>query len=78
MGDLYSESLEDDITEAEVYTAVRALKNGKAAGPDGIIGEFFKHSATFIMPFLVKFFIIDYLQQAHTRKLGQKQLFTRC
>ena len=33
------ESLEGDIIEAEVYTVVRALKNGKAAGPDGIIGE---------------------------------------
>ena len=56
MGDVYFESLEGDITEAEIYTAVRALKNGKAAGPDGIIGEFFKHSATFVVPFLVKFF----------------------
>ena len=56
MGDVYFESLEGDITEAEVYTAVRALKNGKAAGPDGIIGEFFKHSFTFVVPFLVKFF----------------------
>ena len=27
-GDVYFESLEGDITEAEVYTAVRALKNG--------------------------------------------------
>ena len=41
----------------EVYTAVRALKNGKAAGPDGIIGEFFKHSATFVVPFLVVVFL---------------------
>ena len=41
LGDVYFESLEGDITEAEVYTAVRALKDGKAAGPDGIIGEFF-------------------------------------
>ena len=56
LGDVYFESLEGDITEAEVYTAVRALKNGKAAGPDGITGEFFKHSATFVVPFLVKFF----------------------
>ena len=45
--DVYSESLEGDITKAEVYTTVTALKNGKSAGPDGIIGEFFKHSAHF-------------------------------
>ena len=50
------ELLEGDITEPEVYTAVRALKNGKAAGPDGIIGEFFKTSATLVVPFLVKLF----------------------
>ena len=53
LGDVYFESLEGDITEVEVYTAVRALKDGKAAGPDGIIGEFFQHSATFVVPFLV-------------------------
>ena len=70
-GDVYFESLEGDITEAEVYTAVRALKNGKAAGPDGIIGEFFKHSAIFCCAIFSKNSLIDYLQQ------GQKQLLVR-
>ena len=50
-GDVYFESLEGDFSEAEVYTAVRVLKNGEAAGPDGVIGEFFKHSATFVVFF---------------------------
>ena len=53
---MHLESLENDITEADVYTAVRTLKNGKTAGPDGILGKFFKHSATFVVPFWVKFF----------------------
>ena len=39
-------ALECDITEGEVYEAIKMLKNGKAAGPDLIIGEFFKNSAT--------------------------------
>ena len=54
--DIDIDSLECEITEAEVYTALRAIKNGKAAGPDGIIGEFLKHSAITIVPFLVKLF----------------------
>ena len=49
------ESLERNISEAEVYAAIRALKNGKAAGPDGIISEFFKNSASIVVPFLVKY-----------------------
>ena len=40
------------ITREEVLLAVQRLKNGKAAGPDGIIGEILKHA----MDFLVKFF----------------------
>lgn len=48
--------LEGDISEDEVLAAIRTLKNGKAAGPDGIISEFFKHSAIKLLPFLVSFF----------------------
>jgi hypothetical protein len=48
--------LECDISESEVYEAIRALKNGKAAGPDGILSEFFKHAATTLVPYLVKCF----------------------
>ena len=47
----------DDIAalEGEVYEAIRMLKNGKAAGPDLIIGEFFINSAH-VIPFLVQYF----------------------
>ena len=48
--------LESDITECEVYAAIRSLGNRKAAGPDGMIGEFFKNSAASVVPFLVKYF----------------------
>ena len=34
-------ALECDVTEGEVYEAIIMLKNGKAAGPDLIIGDYF-------------------------------------
>ena len=49
------ESLDRDISEAEVYEAIRMLKNGKAAGPDGMISEFLKNPACSVVPFLVKY-----------------------
>ena len=36
--------------------AVRKLKNKKAAGPDGIIGEMLKNSGSYILDFFAKFF----------------------
>ena len=50
------ETLECDITEAEEYEAIRILKNGKAPGPNWLIGEFFKNSAAHVVPFLVRYF----------------------
>jgi exonuclease III len=44
------------ITEEEVRAAIKALKNQKAAGPDSLIGEFYKHSCEQILPFFIKFF----------------------
>ena len=44
------------ITREEVLLAVQRLKNGKAAGPDGIIGELLKHAGHLAMDLLVKFF----------------------
>ena len=44
------------ITREEVLLAIQRLKNGKAAGPDGINGEFFKHAGHLAVDFLVKFF----------------------
>ena len=46
------------ITKDEVKVALRKLKNRKAAGPDGIIGELIKNACIYepILDFLVKFF----------------------
>ena len=45
------------ITREEVLLAIQRLKNGKAAGPDGITGELFKHAGHLAVVFLVKLFI---------------------
>lgn len=53
---LNCESLNSPITDNEIRSAIRALKDRKAAGPDGLIGEFYKQSCEKILPFLVNFF----------------------
>jgi hypothetical protein len=60
-GEMYVDVLPHDmlngtISEFEVMNAIRALKANKAAGPDCLIGEFYKNSAECIVPFLVKYF----------------------
>ena len=54
--DVFDEILDADITAEDVKAAIRHLKNGKAAGPDGIIGEILKAAEESIVPFLVKYF----------------------
>ena len=43
------------VTREEVLLAIQRLKNGKAAGPDGIIGELLKHAGHLPVDFLVAF-----------------------
>ena len=45
-------ALECDITEREVNETITTLKYGKAAGPDQIIGDFFKILLHMLSPFL--------------------------
>jgi hypothetical protein len=49
-------TLNEVITAKEVEEALRHLKANKAAGPDGIIPEIFKHSSNVITDFLVVLF----------------------
>ena len=44
------------ISISEVQGAIKALQNNKAAGPDGLSGEFFKHSAPCVVLFLTEYF----------------------
>ena len=50
------ESLDRPITREEILLAIKKLKNGKSAGPDGLVGEFFKHAGSSTIDFLVKLF----------------------
>ena len=44
------------ISKQEILLAIRRLKNGKAAGPDGVICEMLKHASDQVVNFLVKYF----------------------
>ena len=49
-----SDRLEVDIMQLEVLDAIRALKNNKAPGPDGLSGEFYKYAAPCVVEFLTQ------------------------
>ena len=46
--DVYHDRL---ITREDILLAIQRLKNGKAAGPDGIIGELLKHAGHLAVDF---------------------------
>ena len=54
--ELHGVSDEVYITHLEVLGAFRALKNSKAPGPDGFIGEFYKCAAPCDVEFLTQYF----------------------
>ncbi|KAK7100495.1 hypothetical protein V1264_023441 [Littorina saxatilis] len=54
--DVVEHVLDRPISKEEVTLAIRKLKNGKSAGPDGLIGELFKHSGEAVVMFLVRLF----------------------
>ena len=41
--------------QLEVLDAIRALKNNKAPGPDGLSGEFYKYAAPCVVEFLTQY-----------------------
>ena len=48
--------INEPVTKDEVTRALISLKNGKAPGPDGIIGEMFKNASDVVLDFFVKLF----------------------
>ncbi|XP_077996531.1 uncharacterized protein LOC144449832 [Glandiceps talaboti] len=44
------------ITDEEILASISSLKNGKSAGPDNILGEFFKSSPQVLLPYLKALF----------------------
>ena len=51
--------INEPITKDEVTRALISLKNGKAPGPDGIIGEMFKNASDVVLDssFFLSFFL---------------------
>ena len=52
----YIEDLDKPISKDEILKAMQKLKNNKASGPDGLIGEFYKFSSVEIIEYLVLLF----------------------
>ena len=48
--------INEPITKDEVTGTLISLKNGKAPGPDGIIGEMFKNASDVVLDLFVKLF----------------------
>ena len=55
--EMYCETLNEPITKDEINAAIKALKDQTAAGPDGLIGQFYKSSTIYIVP---KVFIFSF------------------
>ncbi|MCB4763941.1 MAG: reverse transcriptase family protein, partial [Sulfurovum sp.] len=50
------DTLDGVISVSEVQAAIKALKDNKAAGPDGLSSEFFRYSAPCVLHFLTEYF----------------------
>ena len=51
-------TLDGVITVSELQDAINALKNSKAAGPDGLSSECFRQSAPCVVLFVTEYFSI--------------------
>ena len=51
-----TDGLDDPISKEEVLLALKKIKTGKSAGPDDLIGEFYKYSGEVVVEFLVSLF----------------------
>ena len=58
---LANDTLNDEMTEEEITSAIQSLKNGKAPGYDYVINEYIKSTISLCMPLYLKLFneIID-------------------
>ena len=53
---IYDDILNGDIIEDEVLNAIKKLKNGKAAGIDDFVNEYFKYSSPQLVNIYCKLF----------------------
>ena len=69
--------INEPITKDEVTRALISLKNGKAPGPDGIIGEMFKNASDVVLDlFCLLSYLMKYLMKEYILKTGQTQSIT--
>ena len=66
------DTLNGPVTKEEVIKAVKSLKNGKSASPDGVIGELIKYSDSFCVDSLVK--LLKKMTKTFTLTIGLNQL----
>ena len=52
------EELDIPITESEILSSIKQLRNNASAGPDYLLNEFFKNGTHVLLPYLVKLFNI--------------------
>ena len=50
------DTLDGVISVSKVQAAIKALKNNKAAGPEGLSSKFFRYSALCVLHFLTEYF----------------------
>ena len=50
------DTLDGAISVSEVQAAIKALKDNKVAGPDGLSNDFFRYSAPCVLHFLTEYF----------------------
>ena len=67
-----------DISPKEVTEAIHHLKANKAAGPDGIIPEAYKHAGDKIIPFLVHLFNTIFTSGEHIEALTEAIILPLC
>jgi hypothetical protein len=58
---IYDDILNGDITEDEVLNAIKNLKNGKAAGIDDFVNEYFKYSQSINRNVYIFFFLQPFI-----------------
>ena len=51
-----NEEINTQITETEIYIAIKNLKNNKSSGPDRILNEHIKYTADLMMPVYIQLF----------------------
>lgn len=67
--------LDEEISEAEIRKAIKSLKSGKAAGPDGLPSDFFLHACDSLVKFLCPLFNKVFVSGAYPESWTKAVIF---